>query len=67
MKVILDAIETPYRTNAAFFLGRFCEIRGKFEDAKWWYRTALKTQDWTASGRPQAAAALRRLGEEFYK
>jgi hypothetical protein len=53
--------------NCAYFLGRLCELRGKTEDAKWWYRTSMQTQEWTASCRPQSAAALRRMGEEFYK
>jgi tetratricopeptide (TPR) repeat protein len=67
VKIILDAIETGYRVNCAYFLGRLCELRGKTEDAKWWYRTSMQTQEWTASCRPQSAAALRRMGEEFYK
>jgi tetratricopeptide (TPR) repeat protein len=64
---IFDAIQSPYRTNAAYFLGRLCELRGKKDDARFWYRTAMETEEWTASCRPQAALGLRRLGEEFYK
>jgi len=67
VKIILDAVETSYRANCAYFFGRLCELRGKTEDAKWWYRTSMQTQEWNGSCRPQAAAALRRMGEEFYK
>ena len=67
MKLVLDATETPYRGIACYILGRLCELRGKKDDAKWWYRTSMETAEWTFSSRPQAAAGLRRLGEEFYK
>ena len=67
VKVILDAIEAPQRTCVAYFFGRLCELRNKPDDAKWWYRTAMETQDWTSVCRPQAAAGLRRLGEAYYK
>jgi hypothetical protein len=67
VKVILDATGRPYRACAAYFFGRLCELRGRREDAKWWYRASLTSGDWTNSCRPQSAAGLRRLGEEFYK
>jgi len=67
VKVIFDSKETPYPGNAEYFLGRLCELRGKKDDARWWYRTSLDSGEWTFSCRPQAAAGLRRLGEEYYK
>jgi tetratricopeptide (TPR) repeat protein len=66
-QVILGATDTPWRGCATYFLGRFCELRGKTDDAKWWYRQSMETAEWTNSCRPQSAAALRRLGEEYYK
>jgi hypothetical protein len=64
---ILDVKDTSARGNACYMLGRFCELRKKPEDAKFWYRTALETHDWNFTFRPAAAVGLRRLGEEFYK
>jgi tetratricopeptide (TPR) repeat protein len=66
MKPIVDTPESAYSANCAYFLGRLCELHGQKDDAKWWYRLSMSKQ-WTNSTRPQAAASLRRLGDEYYK
>jgi len=66
-QIILDAKGTYYRGNTCYFLGRFCELRNKIDDAKWWYRQSMDSKEWESSGHAQSAAALRRLGEEHYK
>jgi tetratricopeptide (TPR) repeat protein len=56
-----------YAGNAAYFFGRLCEVRGKKDDAAWWYRTSLDCGAWNFACRPQSGAGLRRLGQEYYK
>jgi tetratricopeptide (TPR) repeat protein len=67
MKQVLNATGNPYRGTITYSMGRLCEIRGKKEDAAWWYRQSLDGGEWTHTSRPQAAAGLRRLGREYYK
>jgi hypothetical protein len=67
MKIIVDANDKAYRGTCAYFLGRLCELRGKLDDAKWWYQLSMETGEWNHSCRPQAASSLRRLGVEYYK
>jgi tetratricopeptide (TPR) repeat protein len=55
------------RGNVAYVLGRVCELRGNLDEAKWWYVTAIEAPGHDFVGRPFAAMALRRLGDEYYK
>jgi tetratricopeptide (TPR) repeat protein len=55
------------RGNIAYLFGNFCEQRGQKDEAIWWYRTSMQTKFLDFASRPLAAAALRRLGEEFFK
>lgn len=64
-KKVLDATDTFYRGNVACMFGRLCELRGKTDDAKWWYRQAVDTHFWNFTLRPVAGAGLRRLGEKM--
>ena len=57
---------TFYRTNGAYFLGRFFELQGKKEDALRWYRVARDNREYTSSCIPQIAAGLKRLGDAYY-
>ncbi|HVT88876.1 MAG TPA: tetratricopeptide repeat protein [Tepidisphaeraceae bacterium] len=53
--------------NVCYCLGRICELNHHDEEAKWWYRAAMKTPDMGFMGRPLAFNALKRLGEDYYK
>lgn len=60
-KEILDHVDESYRGNACYLLGRACELRGSFDDAKWWYSTSRETRDWTFRFRGASAMRLRAL------
>jgi tetratricopeptide (TPR) repeat protein len=66
MKSVLESVQPEWAANIAYFMGRTCELRGKTEEAKAWYRDAMK-MDFTFACRSQTAVALRRLGDEYYK
>ena len=55
------------RGNIAYLFGKYCELRGQNDEAKWWYRTSLQTRNVHFGCRPMAASALRHLGEEYFK
>jgi tetratricopeptide (TPR) repeat protein len=64
---ILDDRKPQYRANVCYWFGRVCEQRGDKDQAKFWYREALSTTDWTFACRGMAGVGLRRLGENFFK
>jgi tetratricopeptide (TPR) repeat protein len=67
LQVILDANGTSYRGSMSYVLGRLCELRGKTDDAIFWYQASMDCGDWNHSARPLAALALKRLGKPYYK
>jgi hypothetical protein len=55
------------RGNVCYILGKLCEIEGKIDAAKMWYRLTLDTASPGFVGLGLAGDALRKLGEQHYK
>ena len=65
--LLIDKERSLQRGNIAYLFGKYCELRGQNDEAKWWYRTSLQTRNVHFGCRPMAASALRHLGEEYFK